>query len=186
MKHIRANQSLHCSGTKFSSQQDDPLEKAEAAKETGSSTVKGMVGEKELDEKTPEPKTTAHLRRASNATTEMSSTGELSGIYLGILNIYTTIPQFVGTGKRTPASAGSANSRLFFSHTPTFVSLRARCKSAFAEVRLSIFRNRVAPPLPALRMPLSGRTPKLHFSLSTIHNVSDHEWHKGINLQIDF
>jgi solute carrier family 45 protein 1/2/4 len=27
-----------------------------------------------------------------------SSSGELSGIYLGILNIYTTLPQFVGTG----------------------------------------------------------------------------------------
>ena len=26
-----------------------------------------------------------------------SSTGELSGIYFGILNIYTTVPQFVGT-----------------------------------------------------------------------------------------
>lgn len=26
-----------------------------------------------------------------------SSTGELSGIYFGILNIYTTIPQFIGT-----------------------------------------------------------------------------------------
>lgn len=27
----------------------------------------------------------------------MASTGELSGIYFGILNIYTTLPQFVGT-----------------------------------------------------------------------------------------
>lgn len=27
----------------------------------------------------------------------VSSTGELSGIYFGILNIYTTLPQFVGT-----------------------------------------------------------------------------------------
>jgi solute carrier family 45 protein 1/2/4 len=26
-----------------------------------------------------------------------SSTGELSGIYFGILNVYTTLPQFVGT-----------------------------------------------------------------------------------------
>lgn len=26
-----------------------------------------------------------------------ASTGELSGIYFGILNIYTTLPQFVGT-----------------------------------------------------------------------------------------
>jgi len=26
-----------------------------------------------------------------------SSTGELSGVYFGILNIYTTIPQFIGT-----------------------------------------------------------------------------------------
>lgn len=32
-----------------------------------------------------------------NAGTKSSSTGELSGIYFGILNIYTTIPQFIGT-----------------------------------------------------------------------------------------
>jgi len=31
------------------------------------------------------------------ASTGASSTGELSGIYFGILNIYTTLPQFVGT-----------------------------------------------------------------------------------------
>lgn len=29
--------------------------------------------------------------------TEASSTGELAGIYLGVLNVYTTLPQFVGT-----------------------------------------------------------------------------------------
>jgi solute carrier family 45 protein 1/2/4 len=28
---------------------------------------------------------------------DVASTGELSGIYFGILNIYTTIPQFIGT-----------------------------------------------------------------------------------------
>lgn len=55
------------------------------------------VGEKELDEKSTEPKTTAYLRRASDESAGASSTGDLSGIYLGILNIYTTIPQFVGT-----------------------------------------------------------------------------------------
>lgn len=54
--------------------------------------------EKDLDEKLV-PKS-PHLRRSSDdfAGTPSSSTGELSGIYLGILNIYTTIPQFVGTG----------------------------------------------------------------------------------------
>lgn len=31
------------------------------------------------------------------ASLKSSSTGELSGIYFGILNIYTTIPQFIGT-----------------------------------------------------------------------------------------
>ncbi|KAK4570066.1 hypothetical protein LTR86_003036 [Recurvomyces mirabilis] len=41
---------------------------------------------------------TLHLRHASNASiVDNTSTGELSGIYLGILNIYTTLPQFVGT-----------------------------------------------------------------------------------------
>ncbi|KAF2207139.1 hypothetical protein CERZMDRAFT_51713 [Cercospora zeae-maydis SCOH1-5] len=40
-----------------------------------------------------------HLRRPSQSSTggAYSQTGELSGIYLGIMNIYTTIPQFVGT-----------------------------------------------------------------------------------------
>ena len=48
----------------------------------------------ELDETT----TTLHLRHDSTASlATSSSTGELSGIYLGILNIYTTLPQFVGT-----------------------------------------------------------------------------------------
>ena len=29
---------------------------------------------------------------------EESATGELAGIYLGILNLYTTLPQFIATG----------------------------------------------------------------------------------------
>lgn len=33
----------------------------------------------------------------AHAAQKSSSTGELSGIYFGILNIYTTIPQFIGT-----------------------------------------------------------------------------------------
>lgn len=40
--------------------------------------------------------TILHLRSDSE-TSVVTSTGELSGIYLGILNIYTTLPQFVGT-----------------------------------------------------------------------------------------
>ena len=28
---------------------------------------------------------------------EQSSSGDLSGVYLGILNVYTTLPQFIGT-----------------------------------------------------------------------------------------
>lgn len=39
-----------------------------------------------------------HVRHESLDTSPSStSTGELSGIYLGILNVYTTLPQFVGT-----------------------------------------------------------------------------------------
>ncbi|GAB1742780.1 hypothetical protein NU219Hw_g8490t1 [Hortaea werneckii] len=48
--------------------------------------------------------TSLHLRQPSDLSTSSTgghanntSTGELSGIYLGILNIYTTLPQFVGT-----------------------------------------------------------------------------------------
>jgi solute carrier family 45, member 1/2/4 len=38
------------------------------------------------------------LRRESAPTAhEATSTGELAGIYLGVLNVYTTLPQFVGT-----------------------------------------------------------------------------------------
>lgn len=40
-----------------------------------------------------------HLEHGADpsAAPSSSSTGELSGIYFGILNIYTTLPQFVGT-----------------------------------------------------------------------------------------
>ncbi|KAI0136571.1 sucrose transporter [Xylariales sp. AK1849] len=46
--------------------------------------------------------TTLHLQHGPDdvevgAATKNSSTGELSGVYFGILNIYTTIPQFIGT-----------------------------------------------------------------------------------------
>lgn len=41
--------------------------------------------------------TSLHLLHDSSAPAAVTSTGELSGIYLGILNIYTTLPQFVGT-----------------------------------------------------------------------------------------
>ncbi|CAG8951215.1 hypothetical protein HYFRA_00007962 [Hymenoscyphus fraxineus] len=50
---------------------------------------------------TPTTPSTATLLRLehgpSSADEAVSSTGELSGLYFGILNIYTTIPQFIGT-----------------------------------------------------------------------------------------
>ena len=46
---------------------------------------------------TNSPPSVLHLRQDSTGSMPSSSTGELSGIYLGILNIYTTLPQFVGT-----------------------------------------------------------------------------------------
>ena len=51
----------------------------------------------ELDSASSSPPGTLHLRHDSTGSTASSSTGELSGIYLGILNIYTTLPQFIGT-----------------------------------------------------------------------------------------
>ncbi len=39
---------------------------------------------------------TLHLHHPSDHDTP-SSTGELAGVYLGILNLFTTLPQFVGT-----------------------------------------------------------------------------------------
>ncbi|QIW98585.1 hypothetical protein AMS68_004103 [Peltaster fructicola] len=45
---------------------------------------------------------TLHLRHDSDASAHgASQTGELAGIYLGILNLYTTMPQFIGTGIST-------------------------------------------------------------------------------------
>jgi solute carrier family 45 protein 1/2/4 len=38
-----------------------------------------------------------HLQHEQDGNAATSSTGELSGIYFGILNVYTTLPQFVGT-----------------------------------------------------------------------------------------
>lgn len=38
-----------------------------------------------------------HLEHGSDNGTTVSTTGELSGIYFGILNIFTTLPQFVAT-----------------------------------------------------------------------------------------
>lgn len=38
-----------------------------------------------------------HLEHGPSDEDSIPSTGELSGIYFGILNIYTTLPQFVGT-----------------------------------------------------------------------------------------
>lgn len=39
-----------------------------------------------------------HIRHAADNDSTNASTGELAGVYLGILNLYTTLPQFVGTG----------------------------------------------------------------------------------------
>jgi solute carrier family 45 protein 1/2/4 len=55
---------------------------------------------------------TLHIRHASDLSTSSdpdigntsgasSSTGEMAGVYLGVLNIFTTLPQFVGTGIST-------------------------------------------------------------------------------------
>jgi solute carrier family 45, member 1/2/4 len=49
----------------------------------------------ELEEVVPSSPTT--LRLNHNSPEPPSSTGELAGIYLGVLNVYTTLPQFVAT-----------------------------------------------------------------------------------------
>jgi solute carrier family 45 protein 1/2/4 len=43
--------------------------------------------------------TTSSLLNLENGTSDsdVGSTGELAGLYFGILNIYTTLPQFIGT-----------------------------------------------------------------------------------------
>jgi len=51
--------------------------------------------------RSPSPPTTPSLLHLEHglptSALETSSTGELSGLYFGILNIYSTLPQFVGT-----------------------------------------------------------------------------------------
>lgn len=45
----------------------------------------------------PSPSSPSVSRLEHGSGNEEASTGELSGLYFGILNIYTTIPQFIGT-----------------------------------------------------------------------------------------
>lgn len=42
-----------------------------------------------------------HDASIANNASSSSSTGEMAGVYLGVLNIFTTLPQFVGTGIST-------------------------------------------------------------------------------------
>lgn len=55
----------------------------------------------ELDSVSGSPRM-LHVRHDSDASTAGANpTGELAGVYLGILNLYTTMPQFIGTGIST-------------------------------------------------------------------------------------
>jgi solute carrier family 45 protein 1/2/4 len=44
---------------------------------------------------------TRHSESSARGNKATSSTGEMAGVYLGVLNIFTTLPQFVGTGIST-------------------------------------------------------------------------------------
>jgi len=60
----------------------------------------GRLARNSIDLSDQEP-AILHLRGASvtsNTPEHPASTGELAGVYLGILNLYTTLPQFVATG----------------------------------------------------------------------------------------
>jgi len=48
-----------------------------------------------INHHSPSPSSPSSSSPSTSTTT--SSTGELAGIYLGILNLFTTLPQFVGT-----------------------------------------------------------------------------------------
>nr|POE65225.1 general alpha-glucoside permease [Quercus suber] len=68
------------------------------ARKNSTSTDSGPGTPVELSSRPSSPRAALHLRHSSTSSViTTSSTGELSGIYLGILNIYTTIPQFIGT-----------------------------------------------------------------------------------------
>jgi solute carrier family 45, member 1/2/4 len=72
---------------------------------TGYAPLRASIDEAELDELDAAESQRARrlvsdgVLRLNHPTDEedVSSTGELSGVYLGVLNVYTTLPQFVGT-----------------------------------------------------------------------------------------
>ncbi|OKL57842.1 hypothetical protein UA08_07303 [Talaromyces atroroseus] len=49
------------------------------------------------DEDSDDESSSGAAAGATTTTSDIASTGELAGIYLGVLNVYTTLPQFVGT-----------------------------------------------------------------------------------------
>lgn len=69
----------------------------------GYTTVRGNVEEDrdatELEEAHGQRRLSDSLLRSKHADDHdaQSSTGDLAGVYLGVLNVYTTLPQFVGT-----------------------------------------------------------------------------------------
>lgn len=75
---------------------------------------------------------------------EHSSTGELAGIYLGVLNVYTTLPQFVGTfiswivfsifepGGNNPGKAESAKEKIEAARNGEWMNLDSDSPNAIA------------------------------------------------------
>ncbi|PNS15503.1 proteinral alpha-glucoside permease [Sphaceloma murrayae] len=79
---------------------------SEAAIPLEPSSYGRMPNSLDLDVNNSPESTVLHLRQDSLTSTSTlpdrgSQTGELAGIYLGILNLYTTLPQFVATGIST-------------------------------------------------------------------------------------
>ncbi|CAM1506738.1 Fc.00g063790.m01.CDS01 [Cosmosporella sp. VM-42] len=72
------------------------VNKLSGASETHAAYRRLSMEDIEMTERTSDD-APLHLEHGPDAPLPTTSTGELSGIYFGILNIYTTLPQFVGT-----------------------------------------------------------------------------------------
>ncbi|GJC91881.1 sucrose transporter [Colletotrichum higginsianum] len=75
------------------------VNKLSGAREGGPASYRRLSHESNIELPTLGQDQPLHLEHGPNEGGEptTSSTGELSGIYFGILNIYTTLPQFIGT-----------------------------------------------------------------------------------------
>ncbi|KAI1617716.1 major facilitator superfamily domain-containing protein [Exophiala viscosa] len=85
-------------GIEINKNTEGPRANVHGSNVPGYTAVRGTADEDEDDDIEMEEGHTGVLRiNHPDESNAHSSTGELAGIYLGVLNVYTTLPQFVGT-----------------------------------------------------------------------------------------